>query len=119
MKNILVVEDSPVNMELTVCLLEYDGYNVSKAMDGEQALLLLKKKDFSLILLDIQLPGMDGLELLRLIRNMERIKDIPVIALTANTMAGDKERFLAAGCNGYIAKPFDTHEFSEIVASFL
>ncbi len=119
MKNILVVEDSPINMELTVCLLEYDGYEVSKAMDAEQALQQLGNKEFDLILLDIQLPGMDGLELLGLIKNKEKIKDIPVVALTANAMTGDKEKFLEAGCSGYIAKPFSTHEFSETVASFL
>lgn len=91
MKSILVVEDSPVNMELAVCLLEYDGYDVAKAMDGEQALQLVKEKDFDLILLDIQLPGMDGLELLGMIKDMESKRDIPVIALTANAMTGDEE----------------------------
>ncbi|MDW7731902.1 MAG: response regulator [Methanolobus sp.] len=119
MKSILVVEDSPVNMELAVCLLEYNGYDVAKAMDGEQALQLVKERDFDLILLDIQLPGMDGLELLRIIKDMERKRDIPVIALTANAMAGDEEKYLAAGCAAYIAKPFDTHEFSKIVARFV
>ena len=119
MRNILVVEDSPVNMELIGCLLEYEGYEVAKAMDGEQALKLIKKRDFDLILLDIQLPGMNGLELLRIIRNMGKKRDIPIIALTANAMAGDKERFLDAGFTAYIAKPFDTREFIETVVSFL
>lgn len=111
MAQILVIEDNPVNMELTVDLLVACGYGVTPAEDAFVALEKLKQEKFSLILLDIQLPRMDGLELLSIIKNDENTKDIPVIALTAHSMRGDHERFIEAGCTDYISKPIDIKSF--------
>ncbi|MDK2946974.1 Response regulator receiver domain-containing protein [Methanolobus vulcani] len=113
MCNILVIEDNPVNMELTVDLLESYGYDVTPAEDGFIALDKVKEKEFDLILLDIQLPKMDGLEVLSRLKEDQTTKDIPVIALTAHSMRGDDERFIAAGCIDYISKPIDIHSFKE------
>ncbi|WP_340818681.1 response regulator [Methanolobus sp. WCC4] len=115
MHRILVIEDNPVNMELTVDLLESYGYNVTPAEDGFIALEKVKESDFNLILLDIQLPKMDGLEVLSRLKENESTKDVPVIALTAHSMRGDDERFIAAGCIDYISKPIDIHSFKEKV----
>ena len=115
MCNILVIEDNPVNMELTVDLLESYGYQVTPAEDGFVALEKVKEKEFDLILLDIQLPKMDGLEVLSHLKEDASTKDIPVIALTAHSMRGDDERFIAAGCIDYISKPIDIHGFKEKV----
>lgn len=111
MAQILVIEDNPVNMELTVDLLVACGYTVAQAEDGFIALEKLKQEKFNLILLDIQLPKMDGLELLSIIKSDENTKDIPVIALTAHSMRGDHERFIEAGCTDYISKPIDIKSF--------
>lgn len=115
MYNILVIEDNPVNMELTVDLLESYGYQVTPAEDGFVALEKIKEKRFDLILLDIQLPKMDGLEVLSRLKEHESTQNIPVIALTAHSMRGDDERFIAAGCIDYISKPIDIHHFKEKV----
>ncbi|WP_342305481.1 response regulator [Methanolobus sp. ZRKC5] len=113
MSHILVIEDNPVNMELTVDLLESYEYQVTPAEDGFIALEKVKENHFDLILLDIQLPKMDGLEVLSRLKDNESTKDIPVIALTAHSMRGDDERFIAAGCIDYISKPIDIHAFKE------
>lgn len=113
MSHILVIEDNPVNMELTVDLLESYEYQVTPAEDGFIALEKVKENHFDLILLDIQLPKMDGLELLSRLKDNDSTKDIPVIALTAHSMRGDDERFIAAGCIDYISKPIDIHAFKE------
>ncbi|WP_406662335.1 response regulator [Methanolobus sp. ZRKC3] len=112
---ILVVEDNPVNMELTVDLLESYGYDVVQAEDGFVALEKVKVNKFDLILLDIQLPKMDGLEVLSKLKADVDTKDIPAIALTAHSMRGDAERFISAGCIDYISKPIDIHSFKEKV----
>lgn len=119
MVTILVVEDNPMNMELTVDLLEADGYNVEQAEDGPMALDLVKKKGFDLILLDMQLPKMDGLEVLDRLKKSDQTKDVPVVALTAHSMRGDEDKFINAGCNGYISKPIDIHEFRKTVAGYV
>ncbi|MCQ6963087.1 response regulator [Methanolobus chelungpuianus] len=119
MAQILVIEDNPVNMELTVDLLTARGYTVAQAEDGFIALEMLKHEKFSLILLDIQLPRMDGLELLSIIRGDENTRDIPVIALTAHSMRGDHERFIEAGCNDYISKPIDIRSFWDKVQFYI
>jgi len=111
MAQILVIEDNPVNMELTVDLLEARGYSVVQAEDGFAALEKVKTGQFSLILLDMQLPKMDGLELLSYFKEDDVTKDIPVIALTAHSMRGDHERFIEAGCTDYISKPIDIKSF--------
>ena len=110
---ILVVEDNPVNMELTVDLLEAYGHSVVQAEDGFTALQKVKEEKFDLILLDIQLPKMDGLEVLSKLKDDVNTQDIPVIALTAHSMRGDSERFISAGCTDYISKPIDIHTFKE------
>jgi two-component system cell cycle response regulator DivK len=119
MATILVVEDNPMNMELTVDLLEADGYYVEQAEDGPQALELVKSKNVDLILLDMQLPKMDGLEVLERLRRSRHTKDVPVVALTAHSMRGDEEKFINAGCNGYISKPIDIHEFRKTIAGYV
>jgi CheY-like chemotaxis protein len=115
MKRILVVEDNPVNMELTVDLLESFGYFVIQAIDGFEALEKVKEQRVDLILLDIQLPKMDGMEVLSKLKSDFMTKDIPVVALTAHSMRGDEERFIEAGCCGYISKPIDIHHFRNTV----
>jgi CheY-like chemotaxis protein len=106
-------------MELTVDLLIARGYTVAQAEDGFVALEMLKQERFSLILLDIQLPRMDGLELLSIIKSDENTRDIPVIALTAHSMRGDHERFIEAGCNDYISKPIDIRSFWDKVQFYI
>lgn len=119
MVQILVVEDNPVNMELTVDLLESYGYAVVQAEDGFVALQKLKEEEIDLILLDIQLPKIDGLELLSMIKDDDLTREIPVIALTAHSMRGDDERFIAAGCIDYISKPIDIKAFKEKLQFYL
>ncbi|MBC7086598.1 MAG: response regulator [Methanomethylovorans sp.] len=119
MASILVVEDNPLNMELVVYLLETNGMVVTQAFDGPQALLLLTNNSFDLILLDIQLPGMDGMEVLEKIKENPALKSIPVIALTAHAMQGDEQKFIEAGCIGYISKPIDVLRFPELIKSFI
>ncbi|ODV50404.1 two-component system cell cycle response regulator DivK [Methanohalophilus euhalobius] len=119
MATILVVEDNPMNMELTVDLLESYGYEVMQAEDGSQALEVAEKNTFDLILLDMQLPKMDGLEVLEKFKEIENAKDTPVVALTAHAMRGDDKKFIDAGCAGYISKPIDIHDFQQTVSSYV
>ncbi len=107
MKTALVIEDNVDNMELMTLILEQSGYKVIKAETGQQGfdVALEARPDF--ILLDIQLPDIDGLEVLKKIRRSEIDGDIPVIAVTSYAMVGDREKMMAAGCNGYIEKPID------------
>ena len=119
MARILIVEDNPDNMFLTVILLESAGYTVLRATDAEAGLTLARAELPDLILMDIQLPGMDGLEATMLLKSAVATRAIPVIALTALAMKGDEERIRAAGCNGYIAKPMGSQEFLATVAGQL
>jgi two-component system cell cycle response regulator DivK len=119
MRNILVVEDNPANMTLCVFLLESAGHTVFKASNAEAGLTLARNERPDLILMDIQLPGMDGLEATSLLKQDEVTQNIPVIALTALVMKGDEERIRAAGCDGYIAKPMRYREFLKTVANHL
>ena len=116
---ILVVDDNPDNLKLTQILLELEGYEVLTAQDAEQALSVLAGCIPGLILMDIQLPGMDGLELTRRLRQMPGLSDVKIVALTAYAMKGDEENARAAGCDGYIAKPIDTRTFPAVVQGFL
>jgi CheY-like chemotaxis protein len=116
---ILVVDDSAINLWLTCYVLESAGYAVENAVDAEQAQELLKQVTPDLILTDISLPGMDGLTLTRTLKADERLKNVPVVALTASDMKGDKEKALQAGCVGYITKPIDVHQLPQQVAVFL
>jgi two-component system cell cycle response regulator DivK len=120
MAKILVVEDNPMNMELTVDLLESFGYEVEQAEDGEKALDLVNEiNNLDLILLDMQLPRMDGLEVLKHLEKSDTLNNIPVIALTAHAMGGDEEKYINAGCVGYISKPIDIHAFKNKMSYYL
>jgi two-component system cell cycle response regulator DivK len=111
MATVLVVEDNTANMTLAVFLLESAGHTVLSASDAEAGLTLARDQHPNLILMDIQLPGMDGLEATALLKRDDATRAIPVIALTALAMKGDEERIRAAGCDGYIAKPMRYQEF--------
>lgn len=111
MSNILLVEDNATNMKLSLFLLESADHAVITAMNAEAALTLARERHPDLILMDIQLPGMDGLQATTVLKADPATRDIPVIALTALAMKGDEERILAAGCDGYIAKPVDYKQF--------
>jgi two-component system cell cycle response regulator DivK len=119
MARVLIVEDNPVNMRLVVVLLQSAGHTVLSAPDAEAALTLARDEQPDLILMDIQLPGMDGLEATTLLKRDEATRAIPVIALTALAMKGDEERIRAAGCDGYIAKPMRYKEFLAAIATQL
>lgn len=104
--SILVVEDNPLNQRITQRLLEKAGHSVTTAADGHQALDRLSRESYDLILMDVQMPGMDGLEAVRRIRaGQEPARSVPIIAVTANAMAGDREQYLSAGMTDYLAKP--------------
>ena len=105
---ILVVDDNHTNLKLARILLESEGYEVVAAQDAEEALLLLETCLPRLILMDLQLPGMDGLELTRRLKADPRTRAIPILAVTSYAMLGDEQRALAAGCDGYVTKPIDT-----------
>jgi CheY-like chemotaxis protein len=109
-REILVVEDNDRNRRLMRILLKARGYEVIEATTGTEAMDYLEDHMPDLILMDIQLPSTDGLALTKEIKSSERTKDIPVIAVTAYAMKGDKERMLEAGCDGYISKPIDTQK---------
>jgi len=111
MARVLVVEDNAGNMTLATFLLESAGHTVLTATDGEAGVALAHAEQPELILMDIQLPGMDGLQATALLKAGEETRAIPVIALTALAMKGDEERIRAAGCDGYIAKPMAYKEF--------
>jgi two-component system cell cycle response regulator DivK len=119
MATVLVVEDNPANMKLTTFLLESAGHTVLAASDAEAGLTLARERRPALILMDIQLPGMDGLQATALLKQDPGTRDIPVIALTALAMKGDEERIRAAGCDGYVAKPIVYKEFLATVADRL
>ncbi len=116
---ILIVDDNPVNLKLARVLLTTSGYNVHTATDAEHALDLLNTLRPQLILMDIQLPGMDGLTLTRQLKARSEFRDVPIIALTAYAMKGDDERAIASGCAGYISKPIDTRNFTTQIAQYL
>ena len=117
-KSILVIEDNELNMKLVRELLQIEGYNIFEATDAETGLNMTREHHPDLILMDIQLPGMDGLYAAKLIKEDPSLKDIPIVALTAYAMKGDKEKALEAGCSGYISKPINTRRFLETVAKF-
>lgn len=117
-QSILVVDDNIDNLDLTKILLEDEGWEVRVAEDAPQALLTLETYHPGLILMDIQLPGMDGLDLTRRLRGDPGFRDVTIVALTAYAMKGDEERACAAGCDGYISKPIDTRTFGNLVRNF-
>jgi two-component system cell cycle response regulator DivK len=119
MAKVLVVEDNPANMKLVTFLLQSAGHVVLSATDAEAGLTMARGEQPNLILMDIQLPGMDGLEATVQLKRDDATRAIPVIALTALAMKGDEERIRAAGCDGYIAKPMRYQEFLATVAAQL
>jgi two-component system cell cycle response regulator DivK len=119
MPKVLIVEDTPANMKLAVFLLQSAGHTVLSATDAEAGLTLARDELPDLILMDIQLPGIDGLEAAALLKGDDATRAIPVIALTALVMKGDEERIRSAGCDGYIAKPMRYQEFLATIAAQL
>jgi len=119
MKKILIVEDNLLNMELILDLLELYGHNVTEAEDGIKALEHLAENKFDIILLDMQLPKMDGLEVLERIKKNPATADIPVIAVTAHAMKGSEEHFIEMGCVDYVSKPIDIHRFRALIDKYL
>lgn len=113
MKKILIVEDNEKNMYLISFILKKNGYEVIEAWTGEESLEIAIKEKPDGILMDIQLPGIDGLETTKRIRKSEAACDIPIIALTSYAMTGDREKALEAGCTGYIEKPIDPETFMD------
>jgi CheY-like chemotaxis protein len=116
---ILIVDDNPTNLKLARVILSAEGYLVRTADDAEEALALLEAFSPTLILMDLQLPGMDGLTLVRKLRQDARWGATWIVALTAYAMKGDEEKALAAGCDGYATKPIDPSTLSGVVASFV
>ena len=119
MARILVIEDNVSNMKLATFLLESAGHTVLPATDAEAGLAAARAEQPDLVLMDIQLPGMDGLQATALLKAGTETRSIPVIALTALAMKGDAERIQSAGCDGYIGKPMDYKAFLATVARFL
>lgn len=116
---ILYIEDNPGNRLLVRRVLEAEGYSVSEAMDGPSGLEVASQEQPDLILLDINLPEIDGYDLARRFRDIPSLQEVPILAVTANVMQGDRERTLAAGCDGYIQKPIDVDRLPEQVSAAL
>ena len=116
---ILVVDDHPTNRKLVSDLLEYEGYDILNAVDAEAAQVVLTDTLPDLILMDIALPGMDGLTLTRKLKADGHTRHIRIIAVTSFAMKGDDQKAFEAGCDGYITKPIDTRKFPAQVAGFL
>ena len=119
MKTVLIVEDNDLNMKLFHDLLEAHGYNTIQTKDGMEALSLAREHSPDLILMDIQLPEVSGLEVTKWIKEDEALKLIPVIAVTAFAMKGDEEKIREGGCEAYIAKPISVENFLNMVKEFL
>ena len=118
-KSILLVDDSLHNLKLTQFLLRQGGFEVGTAENAEQALNALEQHVPDMILMDIQLPGMDGLALTRHLRRDASLRDVPIVAFTASAIKGDEEIARAAGCDGYITKPIDTRTFVTVVRGYV
>jgi two-component system cell cycle response regulator DivK len=118
-EEILIVEDNPTNLKLLKILLTVEGYAIREAKSADEALDLLNTYQPKLILMDIQLPGMDGLELTKKLKADPKYQHIIIIATTAYAMKHDKEKVIAAGCDGYITKPIDVKTLPGIIAEYL
>lgn len=118
-KKILIVEDNPQNMKLILMTLRPHGYNLLEATDGEEALEVANREKPDLIIMDIQLPKMSGLEVTRKLRQMPEFSRTPVIAITAYAMKGDTEKIVEAGCNVHLPKPINTRELPRVIAEML
>ena len=118
-KVILIVEDDPKNLKLFRDLIQVSGYTTLEATDGKQGVELAREKKPDLILMDIQMPVMDGLEATKLLKNDDVTKDIPIVALTAYAMQGDEEKMREAGFDGYISKPIDVKGFLKKISEVI
>lgn len=118
-KRILIIEDNAANMELATDLLEVAGFDVLQAPAAEIGLDLARSQAPDLIVMDIGLPGMDGLEATRILKGDDTTNHIPILGASSHAMKGDQEKALAAGCCGYITKPIDTRTFADTVKRFL
>src|SRR5512138_1025338 len=118
-RTILLIEDNEQNRYLTTFLLEKRGYTVVPAENGPLGIDLALKQTFDLILLDIQLPVMDGYQVARSLKDNPAVRSIPIVAITSYAMAGDREKALAAGCDGYIEKPINPETFVSEIERFL
>jgi two-component system, cell cycle response regulator DivK len=116
---ILIVEDNEKNLKLARDVLRFHGYRIVEAIDGESAITASVQHLPALILMDIQLPGIDGIVAMKRIRDDPRTKHIPTVALTASVMTGDRERFNEAGFDGFIAKPIEVKNFPDQVRAYL
>jgi two-component system cell cycle response regulator DivK len=118
-KTVLVVEDDQDNREMLIKLLKHNGYRTIEAVDGEEAVEKAKAENPDLILMDCYIPKMNGYEVTRILKGDQGLHHIPIIALTAHAMKGDREEALAAGCDGYIAKPINVRELPQQIEHFL
>lgn len=118
-ERVLVVDDNPANLKLVEFLLDGEGYEIRTAGDAEEALSALREFEPRLILMDLQLPGMSGLELTRRLKTDPATRGVVILALTAFAMKGDEQRALDAGCDGYVAKPIDVETLPALVARYL
>ena len=118
-ESILIVDDNAINLKLLRLTLKVEGYDVQTAVDAEQAMAVLAVFRPRLVLMDLQLPGMDGLDLTRRLKADPATRDAIIVAVTAYAMKGDEQRALDAGCDGYVTKPIDTRTLPDIVARFL
>lgn len=116
---ILIIDDNPINLKLVKLILFKNGYEVFTASDAENALKLLENLRPRLILMDIQLPGIDGLQLTKKLKSDPKYKNTIIVAVTAYAMKGDERKALLAGCNGYISKPINVHTFPDTIADYL
>ena len=119
MKKILIVEDNEMNLKLIRTVLKAKGFLLAEARDGEEALKMAVAERPDIILIDIQIPKIDGLEVTRRIRAIDDLKDRQIIAITAHAMEGDRNKILEAGCDGYIAKPINTRTFIDEIEAIL
>jgi two-component system cell cycle response regulator DivK len=119
MAKILVVEDNEDSRELTVKVLKNKGFVTIEASDGEEAVEKAVREKPELILLDISIPKMDGYEVARRLKSLEEFREIPIVALTAHAMKGDREKVIASGFEGYISKPINVRELPDQVRSYL
>jgi CheY-like chemotaxis protein len=117
--HVLVVEDNPLNMELVRDILRAYGYRVGEAFTGLACLQYVEQTPPDLILMDLQLPDMDGYSLVEKLRRQEPLKNLPIVAVTAFAMKGDREKAMEAGCTGVITKPIDTRAFPKQVETYL
>ena len=118
-ETIIVVDDAPINLKLAAAVLRSEGYKVRLACNAEEALMILRTTVPDLLLVDIQLPGMNGLELTRRLRQDARTREMLIVALTASVMADAQQQAFDAGCDGFIAKPIDTRSLGQRLRAFL